>query len=57
LIIGLTGRFASVSHRKKFVTNMALASVADLRALKDKAVVIDVRPPHEVHESGVKVDG
>jgi rhodanese-related sulfurtransferase len=34
-----------------------LASVEDLRALKEIAVVIDVRPPHEVHASGVKVEG
>lgn len=34
-----------------------LASVDDLRALKEVAVVIDVRPPHEVHASGVKVEG
>jgi hypothetical protein len=34
-----------------------VASVDDLRALKDVAVVIDVRAPHEVHASGVKVEG
>lgn len=36
---------------------MDYASVEDLRALKDTAVVIDVRAPDEVHASGVKVEG
>jgi hypothetical protein len=36
---------------------MELASVADLRAVKDSAIVIDVRGSQEVQESGVKVDG